>query len=105
MLSAILEQRPRQEFEALIDRLIKDVAQHFEDEEALLADIGYSGLPEHAFKHASLMDAALKLAVRFPCDVAHLGEIFLFLSHEVVARHLLSDDREFFPFLQSTPGK
>ncbi len=105
VLSAILEQRPRQEIEILIDRLIKDAAQHFEDEEALLAEIGYPGLAEHAFKHASLMDAAVKLAVRFHCDVAHLGEIFLFLSHEVVARHLLSDDRGFFPFLQSPPGK
>lgn len=99
-LSAILEQRPREEIEALIDRLIRDTAQHFEDEEALLEEIGYPGSAGHAFKHASLIDAAVQLAIRYHSGVAHAGELFLFLAHEVVARHLLSDDREFFPFLQ-----
>lgn len=105
LLSAILEQCPRQEIDILIDRFIEDAAQHFEDEEALLAEIAYPGLAEHALKHARLIDATVKLAVRFHCDVAHLGELFLFLSHEVVVRHLLGDDREFFPFIQSAAGR
>ena len=101
-LSAILEQRPREEIEGFIDRLIRDTAQHFEDEETLLDEIGYPGLAEHAFKHASLIDEVVQLAVRYHSRVAHAGELFLFLAHEVVARHLLSDDREFFPFLQQS---
>ena len=104
LLSAILEQRPRQEIDILIDRFIKDAAQHFEEEEALLAELAYPGLAEHAFKHARLIDTTVRLAVRFHCDLAHLGELFLFLSHEVVARHLLGDDREFFPFIQLASG-
>ena len=60
---------------------------------------------EHAFKHARLIDAAVQPAVRYHSGVAHAGEQFLFLAHEVVARHLLSDDREFFPFLQQAKMK
>jgi len=104
-LSAILDQRPQDEIEAFIDRLIKDTAQHFEDEESLLAEIAYPGLPEHAFKHADLIDAVVQLAVRYHSNVAHVGELFLFLAHEVVAKHLLTDDREFFPYLRKVAAR
>ena len=99
-LAAILEKRPRGEVEALLDRLIKDTSQHFRDEEAVLASVGYSGLSEHASKHARVLDAAIQLAVRYHSGVVDIGELFRFLAHELVARHMLNDDCEFFHLFQ-----
>ena len=100
LLTAILSGRPKDEVAVLIDILIRDVAQHFEAEEAIFFDAGYPGAREHAAIHHQLTAKAAEMAGRFQDGTLAIGELFQFLASDLVARHMLKADRQFFPFLQ-----
>ena len=98
LLTAVLSARPADEVASLVDTLIQDVVQHFKDEEALLAAAGYPGTAEHAALHRQLVEKAGVLVGHFQAGTLGIGELFQFLAHDVVARHMLRADREFFPY-------
>jgi hemerythrin len=60
---------------------------------------GFPGATEHSAIHQALVVRAVELVARFKAGSLGIGELFQFLAHDVVARHLLGADREFFPFL------
>jgi len=99
LLAAILSGRPGDELAALIDALIGDVVRHFADEEAIFTQAGFPGAAAHAGIHRQLVDQAVILVGRFQAGTLSIGELFQFLAHDVVARHMLGADREFFPYL------
>jgi len=84
----------------IVDTLIRDVVQHFRDEEAIIAAAGYPGVAEHAAIHRKLANYAVTLAGQFHAGTLGIGELFNFLAHDVIARHMLGADREFFPYLE-----
>ena len=102
LLAAILEHRPKDEVATLIDNLINHVVQHFQDEEVLINAAGFPGADEHAAIHRVLVDKAADVTNRFHAGTLAVGELFQFLAHDVVARHMLGADREFFPFLRAS---
>ncbi len=107
LLGAVLSGRPADEVASLVDTLIQDVVQHFEDEEALVAAAGYPGSAEHAAIHRGLVEKAGVLVGHFQMGTLGIGELFQFLAHDVVARHMLRADREFFPYFadpDAVPG-
>jgi diguanylate cyclase (GGDEF)-like protein/hemerythrin-like metal-binding protein len=87
---------------AALDRLLAHVVRHFRDEEALLAQRGYEHLEPHARAHATLVSHALELNQAAAEGRLKFGEVVDFLANEVVARHLLTADRAFFPLF--APG-
>ena len=99
LLAAILSARPMDEIAVLIDVLIGDVVQHFTDEEEIIREAGFPGATEHAAIHRKLVDSAVTLVGRFHNGTLSPGELFQFLAHDVIARHMLGADRQFFPFL------
>jgi diguanylate cyclase (GGDEF)-like protein/hemerythrin-like metal-binding protein len=101
LLAAILSSRPHDEVATLIDALINHVVQHFQDEEAIINATGFPGAQGHAAIHRTLVDKAAEVANRFHGGTLGVGEVFQFLAHDVVARHMLGADREFFPFLKA----
>ncbi|WP_301102372.1 diguanylate cyclase [Propionivibrio sp.] len=101
LLAAILSGRPANEVAALIDALIRDVVQHFKDEEALITAAGYPDAAQHAAIHRRLVDSASVLIARFHSGTLPIGELFQYLANDLVARHMLGADREFFPYLDS----
>lgn len=100
LLDAILSGRPRDEVARLIDLLIPDVVRHFEEEEAIVAAANYPGTAEHAAIHRQLVERATALVASFNAGTLAVGELFQFLAHEVIVRHMLGADREFFPYLK-----
>lgn len=100
LLAAILSGAPVDEVAGLIDVLIGDVVQHFHDEEAIFTAAGYPGAVQHAAVHRQLVDSAGNLVGRFHAGTLGIGELFEFLARDVVAKHMLGADREFFPYLQ-----
>lgn len=100
LLVAIVEQRPADEVTALIDTLVDHVVQHFQDEEALIAEAGFPDTQEHATIHRTLLDKAADVTNRYQTGTLSVGDLFQFLVYELVARHMLGADREFFPFLK-----
>lgn len=99
LLSTILTDPAAAELDSLIDGLLRDVVQHFEDEEGILAAAGVPGCADHAAIHRQLVEKASKLVRRLRAGSAGIGELFEFLAHDVVACHMLATDREFFPYL------
>jgi len=103
VIGAILSDRPRSEIGALIDTLMRNAVQHFEDEEAMIAAAGFAAAAEHANTHRTLMTQAVALVSRFDNRDLDIGSLLEFLAHDLVALHMLGADREFFPCLN--PGK
>ena len=105
LLAATLSARPTDEVARVIDALVHDLVQHFQDEELIFTAAGFPGAAEHAAIHRELVDRAVQLVGRFHAGTLGIGELFQFLAHDVVARHMLGADREFFPFLDAGKGK
>jgi diguanylate cyclase (GGDEF)-like protein/hemerythrin-like metal-binding protein len=101
LLAAILSGRPSDEVSVLIDALISDVIKHFHDEEAIITAAGFPAAADHAAIHRQLVDKAVDLVGRFHAENLGIGELFQFLAHDVIARHMLGADREFFSHLEA----
>ncbi|MDR3631252.1 MAG: diguanylate cyclase [Desulfocapsaceae bacterium] len=98
-LNAMQASRPNSEISQIVEDLLEDIAQHFRDEEALLASINFPGLKAHADKHALLYKRGMEMAQSLHSETPFLGDTFKFLVYEVVFQHMYLADREFFPFL------
>lgn len=101
LFTAILYERPTHEAAEQIDVLIRGVVQHFKDEEEIIAVAGYPGATELGAIHRQLVESAAILVGRFHAGILASGELFQFLAHDVVARHMLGADRKFFPYLEA----
>jgi len=102
LITAILAERQTDEVSALIDDLVRDVVQHFTDEEQIFSAAGFTGAAEHSAIHSQLIDRAMVLVDRFHAGTLAVGELFQFIAYDVVSRHMLQEDREFFPHLKNT---
>lgn len=101
LLRAILEIRPKDEISLVIARLLADIMQHFRDEEYILKSVGFPNLEQHALEHEKLLKVGIELENEFISDMLNVGAIFEFLVYEVVQRHILGSDKEFFPYVQN----
>lgn len=81
----------------LLDRLIDQVAAHFEAEERILEGRQYGQLAEHRQAHRRLLQRALAFRAALGRGEAGPREVTEFLVNDVVARHLMSVDRAYFP--------
>lgn len=102
-LAAILAGCRADQLAALIETIIQDTLQHFKSEEAIFAETGFPDAKAHAALHQHLIDKAIGLADRFSSDNLAIGELFQFLARDLIANHMLKEDRKFFPYLQSEP--
>lgn len=102
LIAASLRQATdRPAFLEALDRLIDHVARHFADEERILAARGYAKLAQHGTAHRRLVARALELKAAAHRGDATTGALVEFLAHEVVARHLLIADRDFYPLFRT----
>jgi len=99
LLGSILAGTSAEQLGGLIDRVMRDIIQHFDDEETILAATDFPGAAEHAAIHRRLVVSATSLAEHFHAGRLTPGELFQFVAHELIARHLLGADRDFFSYL------
>lgn len=83
-------------FDVAFDALLKHLAEHFGHEESILASYNYEHLTEHANEHKTILNNALALREQAKKSIISVGKLVEFLVSEVVARHLLKQDRLFF---------
>jgi len=100
VLSAVLSGRPAAEVNRLVDTLVRDIAQHFQHEESILAAAAYPDAAAHAALHRELAQRTGAMVERFRAGRADVGELFRLLAEDVVARHMLVADRAFLPYLK-----
>ncbi|MFO1115641.1 MAG: diguanylate cyclase [Beijerinckiaceae bacterium] len=96
-LEASLQPNPSNEFEAAIGRLLTHITEHFAYEEQALAESGYEELDEHKTAHAALLRRAASLRLEVAAGQATFAELVAFLADKVVAQHLFTVDRKFYP--------
>lgn len=87
--------------DAALTALLKHLEQHFRHEEEILAKRGYARLEEHRNAHASLLRKTRELrAAAISSGSASFGALIDFLATDVVARHLFTADRDYYPLFQ-----
>lgn len=92
------------DFDDALNSLLAHVVQHFADEEAILARRHFAGLEAHAQAHKRLIERALQLRDAAAVGGVTIGELVDFLADEVVARHMLQKDREFYSLFNPSPA-
>jgi hemerythrin-like metal-binding protein len=100
VLEALRKGSPR--FPVELDRLLADIASHFVDEELILKQRGYRGLARHRRLHALLSAKARRLQADAAAGRVSREELTRFLLGEVVADHMLTEDRRFAHLFAST---
>ncbi|NJD34732.1 MAG: PAS domain S-box protein [Betaproteobacteria bacterium] len=102
LLNAIVAGRSTEVIGEIVDTLAREATQHFAREEAILSAHGYPHTEEHARIHRELTEKAVHLIGEFKAGRVEAGPFFQFLAYDVIARHMLSEDRRFFPLFQAT---
>lgn len=101
ILSAIVSGDELGDLVTRVDHFVAAIAEHFQDEDVFLLQSGYPGAAAHTQAHRELLDQTRTLAAKFKSERLLIGELFVYLTQEVVARHMLTADREFFAFLRA----
>jgi diguanylate cyclase (GGDEF)-like protein/hemerythrin-like metal-binding protein/PAS domain S-box-containing protein len=102
LLDSVLSARPQQELSRLVESMLEEVGQHFRDEEEILRELGFTDLHDHARKHAGLIAEAMEVERAFRAGTLSSGRLFQFLAQDVVALHMLKEDRAFFDLTGAT---
>jgi diguanylate cyclase (GGDEF)-like protein/hemerythrin-like metal-binding protein len=92
------------EFAAAVDRLLAHIVMHFAYEEEALAVRNYDDLERHKAAHIALLNRTRELRAAVAVGKTTIGELVDFLAGKVVAQHLFSADKRFFPlFADESP--
>lgn len=103
--AALSAGRPQADLTQIVDELIEKVRVHFADEEELLAQLAYEDLAAHAAEHRRLLERARELRDLEGSGWLTVGPLVTFIAQDLVARHMLIDDRKFFPLIERAGGK
>ena len=90
-------------FNLSVQNLLAQLERHFNDEEAILARHEYGDIDVQKRAHRRLMEHVLQLRNAAATDNLVMGELVDFLANEVVARHILKTDREYYPLFKEAP--
>ncbi|MFO1399179.1 MAG: diguanylate cyclase [Burkholderiales bacterium] len=82
-----------------LDLLIEQCRIHFADEENILARLQFPELSRHAKVHAALLHRATVLREAFANGTGDAFALVNFLARDVVALHILREDRRYFEHL------
>jgi len=91
------------QFNIAVQSLLAQLERHFNDEEAILARHEYGDLEVQSRAHQRLMEHVLQLRNAAASGNLALTELIDFLANEVVARHILKTDREYYPLFKEPP--
>ena len=102
LLDLAIAEPPSAALLAPLDALLGHVTEHFAHEEDRLRRHGYADLARHAELHQHLVERTLDLRGQVEVGGVEFGKLVEFLSRDVVAYHLLREDRAFFPLFASS---
>lgn len=103
LLAALTQDLPREETRLRWTRLKAHTAQHFNDEERILARAGFPLLAHHAVEHQELLTRNQAFEEAFARGGLDLGGFVAFLVVDLVRGHLLQEDRTYFGVLEEDP--
>lgn len=83
-----------------VHALVKEIEEHFTDEESLLDAWGYPDLPAHREEHRRLTEECRTLEEGYREGTVRPTDFFQFVLNEVALKHMDEEDRKFFPFIR-----
>ena len=83
-----------------IHALVKEIEEHFTDEESLLDAWGYPDLPAHREEHHRLSEECRALELGYKEGTVRPTDFFQFVLNEVAFQHMEQEDSKFYPFLR-----
>lgn len=104
LLATMMTGAPSADTAEIIKQLIHDITDHFSFEETMMRRVGYPKVEEHIALHREISAKATTLIERFQAGALEVGELFQFLARDVVVKHLLNADRDFFPWMEQQPA-
>lgn len=87
------------EIASLIGELVSHARTHFRHEEEVLTAVHYPRYEEHREIHRRLLAKVEAMQIRLGQGETSMGDVLGFVIHDLVARHLLREDRDFFPWV------
>jgi diguanylate cyclase (GGDEF)-like protein/hemerythrin-like metal-binding protein/PAS domain S-box-containing protein len=84
----------------LVDELLAHIAEHFPHEEKLLESLEYPEIEAHKESHRALLDHARELAAKFKQGQMTAGAFMGFIIHDLVATHIMQEDRKYFSWIK-----
>jgi len=81
-------------------RLMAHTAQHFHDEEALLARVEFPNLAAHAAEHHRLLEKASRFESEVESGKVDMSQFVGFLILDLVQGHILIEDKTYFAHFQ-----
>ena len=95
--SAFAKNENSKDFDSAMAKLLAHIVQHFAHEETILSQYHYAELDAHKHAHKLLIVHALHLRDKANAGLVTIGELVSFIADEVIAQHLLKEDRNFYP--------
>lgn len=84
--------------------LVAGIREHFLAEEAILARHGYRELARHAQSHLHLLEKSQRMQAAVTAGSSNREDLLRFLLGEVVADHMLAEDRLFASLFSGAPS-
>ncbi|MGE5677977.1 MAG: diguanylate cyclase [Pseudomonadota bacterium] len=82
---------------AQLEKLLEHIAYHFDFEENILANAGFSGYKEHVEAHRKLVAKAMELDTAYRKGEVKSSAFFSFLVDDIILGHMTDEDTKFFP--------
>jgi diguanylate cyclase (GGDEF)-like protein/hemerythrin-like metal-binding protein len=98
LIGAISSGQSASEASMRLRRLMAHTAQHFHDEEALLARVAFPGLSTHSAEHHRLLEKASRFEVEVGSGKVDMSQFVGFLILDLVQGHILIEDKTFFGY-------
>lgn len=103
LIGAVSSGQPAEETSMRLRRLMAHTAQHFHDEEALLARVGFPGLSDHAAEHHRLLEKANRFESEVGSGQVDMSQFVGFLILDLVQGHILIRDKDFSGYFSPSP--
>jgi len=100
IIAKVTEEAGGTETLGMFRELTECLRSHFAHEEQTLLAAGFPGAAEHVEIHRNLNARACEVADMLERGEGHGAYLLRFLIHEIVAKHLLQEDRKFFSVFQ-----
>ncbi len=96
MLNAPLDEKDRDQLFSMLDEMIDKISEHFDNEMKVLAEHHFPSLEAHMRDHNELLARLRNLKMEAMAGVLHPAELLEFIAHDVIARHVINSDREYY---------
>ncbi|WP_174405840.1 diguanylate cyclase [Desulfovibrio subterraneus] len=102
LLEAIVSGQPDTKVSEIAHELTEHMTTHFRDESTIFNKSEYPDAEAHTKSHYALIQEVRSVLAKFQKHEATAGDLFNLLVIKMVRDHILTQDREFFPYIQTS---